>query len=84
MDKIKDKIEELKLSLPICKVCEKDTTTKCGLCKLVHYCSKECQTSDWHYHRAIYHQDLITKAFEEKAKRRQEALAAWPIQLLQN
>lgn len=24
----------------------------CAQCKLVHYCSKECQLADWHYHHS--------------------------------
>ncbi|KAF8972566.1 hypothetical protein BDZ97DRAFT_1781661 [Flammula alnicola] len=41
-----------------CCNCKKDITAKsnlsrCGGCKLVRYCSTECQTSDWTRHKKI-------------------------------
>ena len=37
----------------ICSSCElvTDTLRKCGKCKTVSYCSKECQTVDWPSHK---------------------------------
>lgn len=35
---------------PLC-VCGKEGPLRCGRCRIVHYCSKECQSSDWKYHR---------------------------------
>lgn len=44
--------KEAKL-VPHCDHCNKDNTdaTLCGGCKLVYYCSKECQIADWKYHK---------------------------------
>lgn len=55
---------DMDLSLRKCSLCnmqEKDlppteagevaTLMKCGACKVVYYCSKTCQTSDWKQHK---------------------------------
>jgi hypothetical protein len=43
---------ENKSKLQECEVCEKGGEWQCcGKCKGVFYCSKECQTSDWSYHK---------------------------------
>ena len=34
-----------------CGKCGKETKQKCGKCKIVFYCSKECQTSEWPSHK---------------------------------
>ncbi|KAJ2924336.1 hypothetical protein H1R20_g12763, partial [Candolleomyces eurysporus] len=33
--------------------CEKPGTKACSACKLVSYCSKECQTADWKNHKTV-------------------------------
>ena len=35
-----------------CGVCCKETRTKCNTCRMEYYCSVECQTQDWVWHRA--------------------------------
>lgn len=39
----------------MCVVCSKSNCNlqKCGNCKATHYCSRECQKSDWKSHKAI-------------------------------
>ena len=41
--------------IPECEVCgdSHEKLKKCGRCKLVRYCSEECQTEDWAEHRHI-------------------------------
>lgn len=36
-----------------CKVCSKtdENMQKCSACESVHYCSIECQRSNWKYHK---------------------------------
>ena len=34
-----------------CKKCNKSNSRTCSNCKKVHYCSKECQASDWKIHK---------------------------------
>lgn len=34
-----------------CCVCGTPASNKCSSCKFVHYCSRECQTHHWSYHR---------------------------------
>jgi len=36
-----------------CRGCLKPSVNRCAKCKQVHYCSKECQTTDWKEHRPI-------------------------------
>ena len=38
-----------------CETCEKHSSLlmKCAGCKVVRYCSKECQKYDWKYHRLV-------------------------------
>lgn len=31
----------------VCNVCGKRSTSVCSRCKLVHYCSRQCQSKDW-------------------------------------
>lgn len=38
---------------PICNKCGKDAIKKCGRCKSVYYCSRECQVEDWKTHKPI-------------------------------
>lgn len=33
------------------KTCDKYGIHKCGRCLRAHYCSKECQKTDWRYHK---------------------------------
>jgi len=45
----------------VCKVCSKEVAGKmCGKCKLVAYCSRECQAKDWKEHKKVC--GLKTKA----------------------
>ncbi|CAB4426657.1 unnamed protein product [Rhizophagus irregularis] len=34
-----------------CNVCKKPSTSYCSKCKLIYYCSKECQKKDWKEHK---------------------------------
>lgn len=34
-----------------CLGCQKPSVSRCAKCKQAHYCSKECQTTDWKEHR---------------------------------
>ena len=36
-----------------CRVCDGPGKNKCGKCKTVRYCSRECQISDWDDHKQI-------------------------------
>ena len=42
-------------SLGMCKTCLKENVKllKCGRCKSVFYCSKDCQKKDWKSHKAV-------------------------------
>jgi hypothetical protein len=35
----------------LCAVCYKSQTQRCGRCKKVYYCSRQCQTRDWPVHK---------------------------------
>lgn len=35
-----------------CFVCGVATKGRCGSCRFIHYCSIECQTKEWHNHKA--------------------------------
>ena len=37
-------------SMP-CKSCQKNSSLNCGRCKGEYYCSKDCQKSDWKFHK---------------------------------
>ena len=34
-----------------CAVCSKDSTSRCGSCKKIWYCSRECQSQNWKHHK---------------------------------
>ena len=34
-----------------CLLCDKATTKTCAGCRCLHYCSRECQASDWRVHK---------------------------------
>ena len=34
-----------------CLVCQKTHADKCGICKIIRYCSKDCQLQDWKRHK---------------------------------
>lgn len=36
-----------------CRNCDGDASHKCGKCKAVYYCTKECQTADWKDHKIL-------------------------------
>lgn len=36
-----------------CNKCGKEAVKKCGRCKSVYYCSRECQVDDWKSHKPI-------------------------------
>ena len=35
-----------------CVVCEKATKNSCARCRLVYYCSRDCQAKDWPKHKS--------------------------------
>lgn len=37
-------------------VCGKNSTLRCGRCKIVPYCSRECQRADWDEHKKLCHE----------------------------
>ncbi|KAF9201757.1 hypothetical protein BGZ49_008032 [Haplosporangium sp. Z 27] len=39
------------ISKPPCVVCKTPSTTRCSRCKIVHYCSQNCQRKDWPSHK---------------------------------
>ena len=45
--------EPTKKAARVCEKCGKSATTtkRCGGCKLVRYCSEECQLGDWKEHK---------------------------------
>jgi hypothetical protein len=47
----KSRIEEVKEL--VCAQCNKEASKKCGKCKKVWYCSRECQTSHWKLHKSV-------------------------------
>ncbi|RUP50230.1 hypothetical protein BC936DRAFT_139901 [Jimgerdemannia flammicorona] len=40
-------------NIKTCHVCNKTTTTSCGRCRKVWYCSKEHQRTDWKEHKLV-------------------------------
>jgi hypothetical protein len=52
-----------------CVSCQKPATKRCTLCKVSYYCSKECQKSNWKFHKTVCEQlkgqddDSIPKKF---------------------
>ena len=48
--------------LGMCKTCLKENVKlqKCGRCKSVFYCSKDCQKKDWKSHKAVCAAPLLT------------------------
>ncbi len=34
-----------------CYVCHKGTTKRCSVCRVVFYCSRECQRRHWSQHK---------------------------------
>ena len=35
----------------ICKNCKTPSKFKCNACRIIHYCSKACQKTDWKHHK---------------------------------
>ena len=50
-------------------VCRKAGAQRCGRCKLIYYCSKECQAVDWKRHK---HQCNNTTIDEQPTNNRTE------------
>ena len=44
---------EAALGTPKCHKCGVDATKRCGMCKNVWYCSRECQVGDWKTHKPL-------------------------------
>lgn len=56
-----------------CIVCSKKTTMRCGECKLVYYCRRDCILFDWLNHKKICRKTLpeVLKAiYQEHTKRK--------------
>lgn len=50
------KTKDVPVECPVsmnCKACGKDAGLRCGKCEIVKYCSKECQQSDWAFHKKV-------------------------------
>lgn len=50
-----------------CFVCRGDGKLSCSACKLVHYCSKSCQTSHWKYHK-VWCKIIVNEKKENNGK----------------
>ncbi|KAF9733843.1 hypothetical protein PMIN04_012859 [Paraphaeosphaeria minitans] len=48
------------------KPCEKEARLTCVKCKLVQYCSKECQIADWTFHKAICKSTLLKTTYKPR------------------
>lgn len=46
-------VEALLADKTRCRVCLTESAKKCGACKNVSYCSRECQKFDWKEHKAV-------------------------------
>ncbi len=46
-------LQTISLTLKKLCICKKIGTLTCGNCKTTHYCSKECQKTDWKTHKKI-------------------------------
>ena len=57
LKKFNDRLNELYIKLKHkakCSNCDKpNSNLKCSKCKLVFYCSKECQVKDWSTHKLL-------------------------------
>lgn len=50
--KVNDIVKKKKQMISqFCDVCGKQSGMQCSLCKTIYYCSKECQKSDWIFHK---------------------------------
>ena len=50
---VKEEEGEVKRAARVCQLCGKEAQRmkKCSVCKLVRYCSEECQLKDWKSHK---------------------------------
>eukprot|EP00996_Jenningsia_fusiforme_P002682 NODE_3504_length_965_cov_46.406114_g3217_i0.p1 GENE.NODE_3504_length_965_cov_46.406114_g3217_i0~~NODE_3504_length_965_cov_46.406114_g3217_i0.p1 ORF type:complete len:191 (+),score=46.74 NODE_3504_length_965_cov_46.406114_g3217_i0:106-678(+) len=44
-------IQEKASSVSVCRVCAGPGTQTCSVCRMVRYCSQECQKTDWKFHK---------------------------------
>lgn len=47
----------LKLYHP-CQICGQLTTLCCSKCHKIYYCSRQCQSNDWHEHKKICKENI--------------------------
>ncbi|KAJ7438018.1 hypothetical protein B0H11DRAFT_596284 [Mycena galericulata] len=60
-----------------CIQCAKHAETRCAACKIVFYCSQECQRRDWKYHKRQCKQvQLLNVGFGDKRSVYEQATAA--------
>jgi hypothetical protein len=61
----------------LCNCCGKEVTSRlrCGRCKNVNYCSRDCQKSDWKAHKIPC--KVIASAFGQGPKRQSRLLEEW-------
>ncbi len=45
----------------ICSLCKKNAESSCGNCRLVHYCSVNCQRNHWKLHKSFCQKYYTTK-----------------------
>jgi hypothetical protein len=44
-------VEKISKKKNICSTCRKECGSKCSRCNIEHYCSRDCQSKDWQYHK---------------------------------
>ncbi|KAJ6469407.1 hypothetical protein C8R45DRAFT_1078727 [Mycena sanguinolenta] len=44
------------------------TLSRCNNCKFVYYCSKDCQKSNWKYHKTVWNHDLAGLNFRVECR----------------
>ena len=56
LEKTRCKAAKLKKT---CHLCKSKTNLSCGNCRIVYYCSKDCQKKDWKNHKLVCNKKVI-------------------------